>query len=317
MQLRGKLEKFDFSDILQMLSSSARSGKLALTHRAGQGVIVLRQGRIVYAASSAVRETLGTMLLCKGLIDEDGLGRGLELQRKAGHERRLGAILVDLGLISQRDLKLVIREQVEKVVLEMLGWHSGYFRFDELQLADCGEVEVDALEFLYSDGLPADELMMELSLKFDEAKRGLAPGEAPIVGGSLAFAGSVRQPVTDGPTPLSTILNESYAPEFTGEVTLAILSYAQRIMRRGVLFRAGPMGFAGMGQFGVEPPAGRAADFVRGARRVSCLRSASRGRDWRVAKKTHPSPENCSISATIYKYGTIPPACQGFFAQAR
>ena len=265
MQLSGKLERFDFSDIVQMLSNSGKSGKLALTQRAGQGVIVLRQGRIIYAASSSVRETLGNMLLCKGLIDEDGLNRGLELQRRAsnGNERRLGAILVELGLIAQRDLKLVVREQVEKVVLEMLGWHSGYFRFDELQLADCGEVEVDALEFLYSDGLPTDELMMELSFKLDEAQRGKSPGEAPIDSGGLSFAGPIRLPSTNGSTPLSTIMAESYAPEFTGEVTLAILSYAQRIIRRGVLFRTSPMGFAGMGQFGVEPPAGRSADFVR------------------------------------------------------
>ncbi len=268
MQLRGKLEKFDFSDILQMLASSGKSGKLALTQRAGQGVIVLREGRIIYASSSAVRETLGNMLLCKGLITEDELERGLELQRTANHERRLGAILVDQGMVSQQDLKQVIREQVEKIVLEMLRWHSGYFSFDELELADRGEVEVNALEFLYADGLPADEMLMELSLKLDEVQRGRSPGEAELPSNDesvrLALEQSARRPAADDPTPLSTIMAESYAPEFTGEVTLAILSHAQRIVRRGVLFRSSPLGFAGVGQFGVESPEGRSADFVRG-----------------------------------------------------
>ncbi len=267
MQLTGKLEKFDFSDILQMLSSSGKSGKLALTQRAGQGVIVLRQGRIVYANSSSVRETLGNILLCKGLITEGDLNRSLSLQRQAKDERRLGTILVDEGLVSPQDLKLVVREQVEKVVLEMLGWHSGYFRFDELQLADHGEIEIDALEFLYSDGLPADEMLIGLSFKLDEAQRVKSPGEAellaPIESGSLADAGNVEPPAADGPIPLSTIMAESYTPQFTGEVTLAILAYAQRIMHRGVLFRSSPMGFTGMGQFGVEPPEGRTADFIR------------------------------------------------------
>ncbi len=266
MQLKGKLEKFDFSDILQMLSSSGRTGKLSLTQRAGQGVIVLRQGRVIYAASSSVRETLGNMLLCKGLISEEGLNRGLHLQQIAGDERRLGTILVEENLVSERDLKLVVREQVEKVVLEMLSWHSGYFRFDELQLADRGEVEINALEFLYADGLPADEMLLGLSLKLDEAHRDGPPGKlaaAPIESGSLAHAGTVTPQATDGPIPLSEIMAESYAPEFTGEVTLAILTYAQRIMRRGVLFKSSPLGFAGMGQFGVEAPAGQADDFVR------------------------------------------------------
>ncbi len=272
MQLQGKLEKFDFSDILQMLSSTGRSGKLALTQRAGQGVLVLRRGRVIYASSSSVRETLGNMLLCKGLITDDELQRGLDLQRQADEERRLGTILVEEGLLSQEQLKLVVREQVEKVVVEMLSWHSGYFRFDELRLADRGEIAVDALEFLYSDGLPADEMLLGLSLKLDEAHRAKSPGEAPIEaversalagGPSPAVPGPAKPPAAEGLTPLSTIMAESHAPEFTGEVTLSILTFAQRIVRRGVLFRSSPLGFAGMGQFGVEPPDGRGGDFIR------------------------------------------------------
>ncbi len=271
MQLHGKLEKFEFSDILQMLSRSGKSGKLALTQRAGQGVIVLRDGRIIYAASSSVRETLGNILLCKGLITDDGLQRGLDRQRRAGEERRLGAILVEEGLVSQRELKLVVREQVQKIVLEMLAWHSGYFRFDELRLADRGEVEIDALEFLYSDGLPADEMLLGLSLKLDDARRSRSPGEAPIEAVGLpALAGGGSSPAlpgngkpVNGATGLSAIMTESHAPEFTGEITLEILSFAQRVVRRGVLFRSSPLGFAGMGQFGIEPPAGQGADFVR------------------------------------------------------
>jgi len=265
MQLSGKLEKFDFSDILQMLSRSAKSGKLALTQRGGQGVIVLRRGRIIYAASSAVRETLGSILLCKGLISKDGLERGLKLQHMANRERRLGTLLVEEDLVSPETLQLVVKEQVEKVVLEMLGWHSGYFRFDELDLADCGEVAIDATEFLYSDGLPADEMLLELSIKLDEENRsGSGDAAKPASGSDPALAGAEARSAGDGaPTPLSAIMSEAQAPEFTGEITLGILTRAQQLMHRGVLFRCSPLGFAGMGQFGVEPPAGRTADFVR------------------------------------------------------
>ncbi|MCP3962091.1 MAG: DUF4388 domain-containing protein [bacterium] len=275
MELRGKLEKFDFSDILQMLASSGKSGKLSVTQRAGQGVLVLREGRIIYAASSSVRETLGSILLCRGLITEDELRRSLDLQLEANKERRLGAILLEQGLVSKQDLSQVVKEQFGKVVFELLKWHSGYFRFEELQLADCGEVEIDALEFLYSDGLPADEVLLELSVKMDEAQRDVSPPEAvaksessPLEtvarSGSMPEQPGATQPATsDRPTPLSNIMTESHTPEFTGEIILAILEHAQRIARRGVLFRCSPLGFAGMGQFGVEPPSGLTADFVR------------------------------------------------------
>ena len=45
------------------------------------------------------------------------------------------------------------KEQVEKVVLEILGWHAGYFRFDELDMADCGEVEVDGQDLIINGDL--------------------------------------------------------------------------------------------------------------------------------------------------------------------
>lgn len=266
MQLSGKLEKFDFSDILQMLSRSAKSGRLALTQRGGQGVIVLRRGRIIYAASSAVRETLGNILLCRGLVSREELEKGLRLQQKAHRERRLGTILVELGLVSQEELRLVVREQVEKVVLEMLGWHSGYFRFDELDLADCGEVAIDALDFIYTDGLPADEMLLELSVKLDEEIRAGATAAPELRSESdpaPAKATAAGSGDAGAPTRLSAIMTETPTPEFTAEITLSILTYAQRLVRRCVLFRCSPLGFAGMGQFGVELPSGGAADFVR------------------------------------------------------
>ena len=51
-----------------------------------QGLIVFRGGRIIYAASSAVRENLGSLLLARELISEDELLGNLVLLFIAGHE---------------------------------------------------------------------------------------------------------------------------------------------------------------------------------------------------------------------------------------
>ena len=109
-------------------------------------------------------------------------------------------------------------------------------------------------------------MLLELTVKLDEENRSRSDeGSADQSTRDRPF---VRKPDahpggSDAPTALSAIMTETPMPEFTGEITLGILTYAQQLMRRCVLFRCSPLGFAGMGQFGVEPPAGGASDFVR------------------------------------------------------
>ena len=75
MAFVGKLDQFKLPDLLQIISGNRKTGRLALTRRDSQGMIVFRSGKIIYAASTAARETLGSLLLCRQLIDEEGLAR--------------------------------------------------------------------------------------------------------------------------------------------------------------------------------------------------------------------------------------------------
>ena len=276
MELAGKLDRYDFADLLQMLASTGKSGKLTLTEYGGQGVIVLRQGKIIYAASSSPRETLGNMLLCKGLIGEEQLKEGLAAQRGSDEERRLGAILVEMGFLRQEALEQVIAAQIEKVIAEFLDWHSGFFRFEEFELPDRGEVEVDARllhgrsgSMLLSEGLPPDQVLLELAHRLDSRSAGQAEaGPAPKAGEGAPEPPAVAGAAADAPGPgrfdsLRSIMVEFHSPAFTGESTLMILDYAQRLVRRGVLLAMSGAGSRGLGQFGVEPPPGASPDFIR------------------------------------------------------
>jgi len=274
MELAGRLEKYDFADLLQLLAASGKSGKLTLTEYGGQGVIVLRQGKIIYAASSTAREALGNMLLWKDLINEEQLKEGLEAQRNSEEERRLGTLLVEMGFLRQEDLEQVIAAQIGNVVSELMGWHTGFFRFEEVELPDRGEVEVDARllhggsgNLLLSEGLPANQLLLSLARELDEANAGRSDGGEPdsqeeTVAPHGAEGGStVAEPGRFD--SLKSIMAEFHSPAFTGEGTLMILNYAQRLVRRGVLFSLNAQGARGLGQFGVEPPEGASPDFIR------------------------------------------------------
>jgi hypothetical protein len=239
MSFVGKLEEFELSDLLQIISTNEKSGRLNLTRHDAQGVIVFRLGKIIYAAGSWARETLGFLLNSEGLIEEHALIAALEAQHRADEEKRLGSILVEQGSIEPGDLERVVRQQIAKVVSEFMTWKSGFFKFDRFDIADRGEIGVDAEDFLLPEGLRADQVLIDLSDELEARGAELEPTPKK----------AVELPDL---TSLKAIMADIRSPEFTGESTVRILAFARQVFRRGVLFYLQQGNYTSMQQFGVE-----------------------------------------------------------------
>ena len=248
MSFVGKLDKFKLPDLLQIISGNRKTGRLALTRRDSQAVIVFRSGKIIYAAStSAARETLGSLLLCRQLIDEESLVRALEIQHTAAEEKRLGTILVEQGLLTEEALRHVITRQIEGVISEILEWEGGFFKFDLLRLPDHGEVAVDAQDFVHREGLSAQKVLMDIAAEMDRT----ASYPVPFPDGESG--GESSDDAADDPSRLAslkTIMSVIRSPEFTGEATAQILGFAREILPRGVLFVVRRDGFRAISSFG-------------------------------------------------------------------
>jgi hypothetical protein len=252
MSLFGKLEDTPLQEILQVMAASQVTGKLRLTGRDREGIMVFRNGKIVYAASSAARQTLGNLLLLEGLVSEEQLSHALDRQHAAKKEQRLGSILIEMKAIDEETLAEVVQQQTERVVTEFLAWESGYFKLDKLELQDFGEVEVDAREFLMREGLSTDELLSDLQTRIDELQMA---GEHGLTAGVSDVASIARR--ADSLSTLKALMGEIRSPQFTGEITQKILSYANELFSRGVLFVVRQDGFGVMGQFGIPTEEGQ------------------------------------------------------------
>lgn len=248
MSFVGKLDQFKLPDLLQIISGNRKTGRLALTRRDSQGVIVFRSGQIVYAASSAARETLGSLLLCRQLVDEEGLARALEIQHRASEEKRLGTILVETGLLTEEELRQVITRQIEGVITEFMQWESGFFKFDLLHLPDHGEVEVDARDFVHREGLSAQKVLMDIAAEMDRTASYPIPLPAAEIAAKRAAATAAAEASRLG--SLKTIMSAIRSPEFTGEATGQILGFARESLPRGALFVVRRDGFRAMSIFG-------------------------------------------------------------------
>jgi len=260
-KLAGKLGEGTLSGLLQMLSAKRRSGKLTLATREGHGLVLLQEGNIIYAASNSAREAFGNILIRHELVDDKTLMAALELQHVSSQEKRLGAILVEMGSLKQENLEDVLREQTVGIVRELLSWREGFFTFEPLTISG-REVGVDAKDLVMDEGLDA-ELLSHSSARTVVPPRGPALPKA-AQGAEAAVQGEPASAVTI--TSLKEVMEELRAPTFGGEVTVWLLRHAARIVKRCVLFSCSRDAIRGMGQVGLEREDGA------GAQEISNLR---------------------------------------------
>jgi hypothetical protein len=241
LAISGRLETLGVADVLEFLSFNRKSGKLTLSRREDQAILVLREGRILYAAAGGVRDTLGNILVRSQLIDEPTLLEALDRQVRAPHETRLGTVLVEMGSVSPEDLEAVVREQAEAVIASLLGWQTGFFRFEPIDLELHGEIQVDASDLLSSRGFSTEQILIGVAQRFQDPE----PAR--------------RQ---EGSETLGQLLEQNVAIKLGAETTLPALRTASRQIKRGMLLSVHANEIRVVGQYGEWlPKATRAGTF--------------------------------------------------------
>ena len=270
MSFGGRLETLDLSALLQTLSVGAASGRLTLTRLDNHAVLVLRSGRVVYASGGSGGETLAGRLLREKLVGEADLMTALDRQYDGTGFKRLGEVLVEMGLLAEGTLHAVVRRRMEELISELLAWKSGFFRFEPATSGSDANVEVDLGDFVLPAGLAPQELLMRAVTALDRGDLSrLPPPETtvpPLPAGAPEGA----------PSPSST---GSYPVDFTGEAVLSLLRFASQLLGRAVVFSVAGDTASGVGEFGVHLAGGRSgAEAVRQTvltlREPSILRTA-------------------------------------------
>lgn len=277
MSLAGRLGDIELPEILHFLALNNRTGRLILTGRNANGLVVVRLGRIVYAASSSLRETFGSLLVCRGLVSAEALAEGLERQYRSADGRKLGTLLVEAGAITEAQLQDVLRQQIGLVVHELCRWSSAYFRFEFAPVAASGEIGVDAEELVLSGGLATEQVLLEALTRMGE--EGEEPPPKPP--GALAIAAA----------PL--------APALRGEVSAGLLRRAAAVAPRGLLLVVRGDQAEEAGRVGLED----AADPEGASRRLSIplaepsvvSEAVERRESWRGAVPDTPANERLLV----------------------
>jgi CheY-like chemotaxis protein len=171
MSLVGNLEDLGLGEILQIVSLSRKSGLLSLHSRGREARIVFRNGQVVRASSSSFQQSLGEVLIQKGIIDLPTLKQSLRVQEEEDFRELLGTILIKRFNTSAEAIEGVVREQIESVVYSLFAWAEGAFDF-ELQdtVEEVDNTKMDPLQFMLEQGLNPQFLAMEGSRIIDERR---------------------------------------------------------------------------------------------------------------------------------------------------
>lgn len=242
--LSGTLKSITVSELLHFLALHCKSGKLAIRRRQGSGLIVLRNGRIIYAASSSVRESFGSILVCRGLVSDSSLAEALQRQQRSAEKRRLGAVLVEMGAVSEEEVVDIVRYQVASVLTEIDQWRDGVFRFDTMDLPEGDEIEVDAQDSVFAEGLNTEQVLLQVASELDMKKKGGADSVPPAA------------PPDATPTPpasLQGLVEELPTLVLHGEISQMMMRRASDAVNRGILFIVREDIAVGIGHFGLAP----------------------------------------------------------------
>ncbi len=242
MAIKGSLKEASLPDVIQLLFLGRRSGCLSVADRQRHGSIYFDEGWITYAAIVNRRDRIGDMLLSTGALTRVQLDQALTMQSTAPG-RRLGDLLVSLGLLSPEGLRKFVRLQIEEAVYALFSWNTGTFSFEA---GACPEVEEEL------DRINPESLLLEGARRVDEwsliEKKipsfdviyAVLPGQ--LEGHQAEFTEAQRRvvPLLDGQRDVRQVIDASGLSEFEAAQALYGLVTAGLAHKVGASSMAAP-----------------------------------------------------------------------------
>jgi hypothetical protein len=124
----GSLAGRDFPDLIHSVHSARWTGRLTLTQGGVGKSVFVEDGSLIFASSSSADDRLGELLLRRGRISYRQL---VEAGRGIAPGRRLGAILVEQGVLAPKDLVRAVIEHTQEIIYSLFLWTEGRYRLQE------------------------------------------------------------------------------------------------------------------------------------------------------------------------------------------
>jgi len=279
MSLVGRLENLPLVELLHVLSMFRKSGELTVSRGDEIGVFLLNNGKLYHAANGLSAPSVGEALLSRNVISHETLDAALATQRLAPKRKKIGTILVEMDAVSKETLHNVLRDQLQRIAKDFIGWESGFFSFKFTETPEEVDHETDDEAAKLIEVINIDPFILDLLAKVDAVGGDGSVRPVPrsrsetgddeesgynltelldymVEPGLTVHRTNPATEVTEWPSDLGdlrTLMTEIHVRPFasSGEIALLTLRYATGVVNRGVLFGVTSENITGIGQFGI------------------------------------------------------------------
>ena len=202
IRIKGKVnDKGQFASVLGALGAAGKTGCLVVTSGDVERRLYFEGGAIVAASSSATNESFGHVLVERAIIKEHNLTNAKELG--TNQDSLLGSRLVEVGALSEDDVRNAVRLKVRDTLTEILADPDGQYEFTDetLPMKDKVPVFLDPGELMggakvLQEGQPSTTAR-------SEQPSGMSIEPEPTLSGS-----TISEPTLSGPTISEPTLSE-------------------------------------------------------------------------------------------------------------
>ena len=127
--LQGSIKDISLVKILVHLNRSIKTGTLTVSTPSAIKKIYLKMGDVIFASSTYEDDRLGEMLLKAGEITVEQYDESVRILKSTG--KKQGAILVELGYLTPKELFLGLKYQVNEIIQGMFLLEDAQYEFKE------------------------------------------------------------------------------------------------------------------------------------------------------------------------------------------
>jgi hypothetical protein len=186
MALKGKLEDFGITQLLNLVNLARKTGTLYLDHpKEGKAHLCFREGKLVYSVMSGESDQLLMFLQQAGRLSAESV-RLIKKKMAGKSDRDIAMMLIQAGHIQQQDVVKSIRQHILGQVYQIFSWTEGKFRFEPADLPVQGKL---------TTSIALENVIMEGSRRLKEWER--LKEEVPDLDVALKFAERPTTPLRD------------------------------------------------------------------------------------------------------------------------
>jgi hypothetical protein len=124
--LEGNLAAFEVPDLLIFIGLGGRTGVLVLERPEQETKLFFRDGKAVFASSTAEELRFGNTLVRLGKLSAQTVERVMQKQRAGA---RIGQVLLSEKVLTEEALASFLKIQVSEVIFHTFSWRQGTFTF--------------------------------------------------------------------------------------------------------------------------------------------------------------------------------------------